>query len=242
VSESRFRLLLVTPIVGDEFNAVAERYVREMPLPPDVTVSCASLDRGPVSIETMFDEAHAAPAAIEEVLRLFRSDYDAVIVNCCADPGVHALREVLDVPVVGAGEASYYTAALLAPSFSVISVLRNSVPHTRMRIRTLGLESRLASVYGIDAGVLDLKGAGIKDAILTAAVRAVEEDGADCIVLGCTGMADVAGEVRKGLRVPVVEPTAAAIWQAMSLARQGLRHGRAWMYLPADPSKLSRRP
>lgn len=237
------KLLLVTPIVGEEFNRRVKGYVEGLEL-PGVEVDCVSLKAGPLSIETMLDEAYAASFLIDEVLDrvLARTGggYGAVIVNCCADPGVPALREVLDVPVVGAGEASYYTGAMLAPSFSVVSVLRNSVPHVKLRVRALGLGDRLASVYGIEAGVLELTGEGISEEILRAAKLAVEKDGADCIVLGCTGMAALARQIAQRLNVPVVEPTAAAIWQAIALSGQGLSHGRAWMYMRASRDKIVR--
>ncbi|MEW6244411.1 MAG: aspartate/glutamate racemase family protein [Bacillota bacterium] len=234
------RILVLTPIVGPEFNERVKTYVSRIQLPEGVTADCVCLEQGPVSVETMFDEAFAAAACINRVMELTeRERYAAVVVNCCADPAVHALREALvDVPVVGAGEASYYTAALLAPSFSVVSVLRNSVPHTKLRIRAMGLEARLASVYGIDTGVLDLGGESAADQILKAAEQAVRHDAADCVVLGCTGMADLAEKIRARLPVPVVEPTAAAVWQALALMLQGLAHGRAWMYLRADRSKI----
>ncbi len=234
------RILVVTPIVGQEFNEKVTTYVSRIPLPEGVVVDCACLEKGPVSVETMLDEAFSAAACIDRVLELTEREkrYDAVVVNCCADPAVHALKEALDIPVVGAGEASYYTAALLVPSFSVISVLKNSVPHTRLRIRSMGLEARLASVYGIDTGVLDLHGGSAADQILKAAEQAVRCDAADCIVLGCTGMADLAEQIRARLSVPVVEPTAAAVCQAMALVSQRLVHGREWMYLRADRSKI----
>jgi len=233
------RILVVTPIVGPEFNERVTTYVSRIPLPEGVVADCVCLEQGPVSVETMLDEAFAAAACIDRVLELTeRERYDAVVVNCCADPAVHALKEALDIPVVGAGEASYYTAALLAPSFSVVSVLKNSVPHTRLRIRSMGLEARLASVYGIDTGVLDLHGGSAADQILKAAEQAVRYDAADCIVLGCTGMADLAEQIRARLSVPVVEPTAAAVCQAMALVSQRLVHGRAWMYLRADRAKI----
>lgn len=239
ISVGHLKLLLVTPIVGEEFNRRVKEYVKGLEL-PEVEVDCVSLKVGPLSIETMLDEAYAAPFLVDEVLARAGGGYGAVIVNCCADPGVHALREVLDVPVVGAGEASYYTAAMLAPSFSVVSVLRNSVPHVKLRVRALGLGDRLASVYGIEAGVLELTGEGISEEILRAAKLAVEKDGADCIVLGCTGMAALARQIAQRLNVPVVEPTAAAIWQAIALSGQGLSHGRAWMYMRASRDKIVR--
>ena len=61
---------------------------------------------------------------------------------------------------------------------------------------------------------------------------ALDGDGAQVIVLGCTGMAQVAGRVQKELKVPVVEPASAAIQLAETYIRLGLTSSRSAYGLP----------
>lgn len=237
------RILLVTPISVDALNPVAEARVAELNLPPGVEVICRSLPEGPESVETMFDEVFSASALIRYVLDMPRFDYDAVVINCFADPGVDGLREILDVPVIGAGSATLHFAAMISETFSIVSVGKNAVPHARRRLGAMGLTSRVASVYGIEIPVLKLHDSRKQtcEEICRAARKAVESDGADAIVLGCTGMADVAATVAREIKVPVVEPTGVAVWTAYAMCSMGMVHGRNWMYGRADPGKLRRK-
>ncbi len=69
------------------------------------------------------------------------------------------------------------------------------------------------------------------EAILKEARLAIDEDGADVIVLGNTGMSTVAEVLRERLEVPVVDPAVAGLTLATSLVHMGLTHSRH-CYLP----------
>ena len=53
--------------------------------------------------------------------------------------------------------------------------------------------------------------------------RAVAEDGAGAIVLGCAGMADLTAEVQKAIGVPVIDGVAAAVKFVEALVGMGLQ-------------------
>ena len=72
------------------------------------------------------------------------------------------------------------------------------------------------------------------------ALLAIEEDGADAIIFGCTGMLGCAEAVREGLLakgydVPVIDPVPYAIGLAATLVEAGLSHSR--ITYPAPPPK-----
>jgi allantoin racemase len=103
------------------------------------------------------------------------------------------------------------------------------------------LIENLASVRAVDIPVLSLEDSGLlKDRLLEQAKTAVREDGAEAIVLGCTGMLGLAQSLMRqlketGLPVPVVDPTAAAIGYLQLLIRAGLSQSkRAY---PSPPEK-----
>ncbi len=71
-------------------------------------------------------------------------------------------------------------------------------------------------------------------------VKAIEEDGAHILILGCTGMMGLAQEVEKGLKergyeVPVIDPVKAAVKMAEALVDMGLSHSK--MTYPYPPEK-----
>jgi allantoin racemase len=157
------------------------------------------------------------------------------------DPGVQAARECLDIPVLGAHETSIHAAAMLAPTFSIVTVLDRLVPCMRRRTLQYGLSSALASVRSIDIPVLNLwdDRSRVMQAVVEEARRAVEEDDACAIVLGCTALSGLGQTMatelgRCGCQVPVVDPTLTAIKIAAMFSDLGISHSRRAYARPLD--------
>lgn len=109
-----------------------------------------------------------------------------------------------------------------------------------MQALKLGVERRLASALGVDIPVLELEKnlERTVDGIVEAAREAIERDGAEVIILGCTGMATLADRVRERLSVPIVEPAATTFKMAELLVKLGLRHHRGGTYLVPTLDKI----
>ena len=232
------RILVISPVVSQELLKGDEEYFQRL-ADPGTDVEVASVQKGPTSIETFHDAVYACP----EILRLVRERHnavDAIMVNCFADPAVDAAREITNKVVLGPAETSMSVALHLGAKFSVISILPNTAPWVRWQARKLGTESRLASAIGIDVPVLGLEKDLKKttDEIVKAAKQAIKIDGAEVIVLGCTGMATLAHNVREQLSVPLVEPAATTFKMAELLVKLGLCHHRGGLYLSACYDKI----
>jgi allantoin racemase len=187
-------------------------------------VTVIRVNRGPVSIETFFDESFAAPE-LTRIVSEMAGDYDAVVLNCFADPAIAALRELTEVPVAGAGESAMILASLLGHRFSVVSVMRNSGPWTEIQASRLGLGPRLAGAVGVDIPVLELV-QHPEEAfrqIAKEAVAMVESLGSEAVVLGCTGMVPLRQAIQESVPVPVVEPLLSAVMLACALSTCVLR-------------------
>lgn len=232
------KILVISPVVSQELLKDDKEYFQGL-ADPKTEVEFVGVGKGPTSIETFHDAVYAGP----EILRLVRERHDAVdaiMINCFADPGVDAAREITDKVVLGPAETSMSVALHLGARFSVVSVLPNTPYWVGWQARKLGIESRLASAIGIDVPVLDLKKGPEKTAaaIVEAATAAIERDGAEVIVLGCTGMVSVAQAVRERLSIPVIEPAATTFKMAELLVKLGLRHHRGGLYLSARYDKI----
>jgi allantoin racemase len=204
-----------------------------------VRISLAEIDSGPGSIESAFESTVAAPGTIAKILAAEREGVDAVVIDCMGDPGMHAAREVVRIPVVGPGETSMHVAAMLGHKFSVVTVLRRLRSSFENEAAVYGLASKLASVRSVDIPVLDLESdIEVTRAMLVAeAHKAIEEDGAEAIVFGCTGLMGCATAVREGLLkigldVPVIDPIPTAVSMAATLVRVGLSHSKLTYPLP----------
>ena len=220
------KIKVVIPNSSVEFRNEAVDHRKQVAM-EGTKVDVVSLPRGPVSMESFADEAYASPYLLDEIKKAEQQGYDAVTIDCSGDAGLRAAKEIANIPVVGAGEASRLLALALGDKFSIITVLPNAVDVIRERVITSQIGDRCASVRSADVPVLELKDyERAKAATLRESKRAVEEDGADVIVLGCVGMAKIAEEIQKELGVPVVEPAAAAIKVAEALVQMKLSHSK----------------
>ncbi len=202
----------------------------------DTEIEVICLPKGPVSVENASDEARAIPYILDEIKRAEKEGYDAVTIDCAGDPFPRAIKETATIPVVIGGEASRLLAMVLGDKFSVITVLPSGCDLFRHNVEASGMGSRLASVRAIDMPVLELLDhEKAKDAILNEAKKAIEEDGAHVIILGCAGMSSILTYVQQQLQVPVIDPGGAAIKIAESLV--ALRLTQSKHCFPTPPPK-----
>jgi allantoin racemase len=183
---------------------------------------------GPASIEGFYDEAFAVPGLIQALLEVH--DADAGIIACFDDTGLDAARSVAPFPVVGICEAALVTAGQLAKRIAVITTLPRSIVPLEELVRRYGFAER-ARVTACNVAVLDLEKAGSGAAgKLEAGIASALDEGAEVIVLGCAGMADLAQKLSEKFCVPVVDGVAAAVKQAEALAGMKLRTSRRGAY------------
>ena len=199
---------------------------REAIAGPDTSIEVVSIKQGPETIEQPLDELLAGPAILEEVVRSEQEGADAVVVDCALDPALAALREAVRIPVVGAGQSAFALAITLGDRFSILSPLRSLVPAYNRRIREYGLNFALSSIRCLEFGILDLLSEAASRAFVREGKAAVEEDGAEVLVLGCTGMSPAIPGLQEQFEVPVVDPAATAILTAQTLVRLGLAHSK----------------
>jgi len=207
----------------------------------DTTADVVSIERGTASIESEYDEALAGPGILQRIKQAARDGVDGVFISCFGDPAVHAAREIIDAPVVGGFEPAVLTALSLGEKVGIITVLPNVVPMLCSLARRYTIERRIGTIRVIDLPVLGLEDREVLlERLMEQASDAVAEGEADVIVLGCTGMLGVAGELRKRLAakdfgVPVVDPTGAAVTWLESCVRLGLTPSRTTY--PPPPAK-----
>lgn len=202
-----------------------------------LTVVCA--ERGPETIESAYDEAYAIPPTLELVKRANQEDYHAIIIACFSDPGLEAAKEISKIPVIGIEESSLYVAAMLGAKFTIITPRKERIPSRRAHVHLRGLDYFLASVKSLDLSVAetDANPKKTKMRIIEVTKRAVEEDGAEVIILGCAGMAGYASEIERKLRVKVLDPTAVALKIAEAMVDVGLVHSKRGLF--ATPPEKS---
>ena len=94
----------------------------------------------------------------------------------------------------------------------------------RLPAATLGLRDRLAGDRAINMAVTALRDESQAISRLIDVGRQLRDvDGADVLILGCAGMARYRQHVEQALGVPVIDPTQAAVGQAITALALGWR-------------------
>ncbi len=233
-------IYIINPLTDKEFEEMTFREV-EPAASAETQLRVVSIDKGPASIECRYDEVIAAPYVVKKV-REVADKADAIIINCFGDVAVDAAREVTDVPIIGPGTSSMALAQLLGHNFSVVTVLSRLAPLIDTIAAELGT-TKLASVRAVipDIPVLELKDrAKTVEKLTKESVKAIEEDGAHVIVLGCTGMAGLADQLKheladQGYKVPVLDPLIVALKLAEILV--DMKTSQSRLTYPPPPEK-----
>jgi allantoin racemase len=219
------RILLINPNSTAAMTDGIEKAARAAAL-PTTEVHAVNPEGVPPAVESYADEALCIPATL--ALAEAEADrWDAIIIACHSDPGIDAVRERVRNLVIGIGEASYAAALAAGRRFSLITLTARFVPRKREQIRRLGLLDRCASIRTLGAGVVEgFEGKDrLRDRYLAEAAAAVREDGADAVVLGCSGMVGIAEDLQGQLCVPIVDPVVASVKLAEAVGP--LRRGRS---------------
>jgi len=145
---------------------------------------------------------------------------------------LEAVREITDKPVIGIAQASMYMAAQVAPKMSIITLIPRTISVLEEMVTRYGMDKFLASIRCTDLSVLDFEDdpeTGMK-ALKEQSRLAVEEDGAEAILLGCAGMVSFTKELEKDLGVPVFDGVTAAVKMAEGLIAMAKKTSKVCTY------------
>jgi allantoin racemase len=212
------RLLIVNPNISERITEVIARQAERV-ASPGTEVIAATARFGVSYIETQSEAVVAAHATLE-ALADHAGDCDAAIIAAFADPGLEGARAMLDIPVVGIAQAAMTTASLLGNRFSLVSISRRMIPLFHACVERNGMASRLASMRMVEGPVRDVAAARVdlEEPLVELCQRAVDEDGADVVVLAGGPLAGLADQVAGRITVPVVDAVASAVRLAEGLA------------------------
>ncbi|MDK2919480.1 MAG: allantoin racemase [Candidatus Petromonas sp.] len=230
------KIKVIVPIIAKTFEDEVRRELASLAT-PGVEYDVESLDYGPASIESEYDEAIAVPDILNKVYKAEKEGFDGVILDCFGDPGVRAAREISNLVVFGGFEPPMLIAAGLGDKIAIVTVLQEVIPMINGLISKAGLKDRVAAVRHVDIPVLELIDIQkLKDALFEQSVEAIKQNHAQVIVLGCTGMMGVSNELMErlaeaGYDIPVVDAFAASLRLTEATISLGLRPSKL-TYMP----------
>jgi len=232
------RILMIVPVPVPDFAipGFAAQIPAEL-IRPDIAIDFVGCRNGASLIDSPYEQALADTWVLEAGARAEAQGYAAVCVNSMSDSGLAALRSRLTIPVVGPGRSSFFLAADLGKKFSVLTMWKRwHSLYEKLALET-GLGSRLASIRDIDvrpdtaellAGKEDIVFAKLK----SEARKAIDEDGADVLILGSTTMHQSATWLASQVEVPVLNPGLVAFKQCETLIDLGLAQSKSTYFPP----------
>jgi Asp/Glu/hydantoin racemase len=214
-------IVVINPNSTEAVTAAIDAAMAPLRLDGGPGIVCQTLHDGPPGIESQ----HDSDSVIEPLCRSIAAQDNtaaAFVIACFSDPGLHSAREATAKPVLGIAECGILTALTLGHRFGVISILKKSVPRHLRYIGAMGVSDRLAADLPIGLGVVELTDARVTMVRMKdVGTRLRDTHGADVLVMGCAGMARYRDELEDAVRLPVVEPTQAAVTMALGRVRLG---------------------
>jgi allantoin racemase len=226
------RIKFIIPFPFDE-EGIANRAAqipREV-LGPDTDVECVPVRNSATLVDCYYDDLVFEMYITEAGLRAEEEGYDAVVMDTVSDSGLYALRSRLSIPVIGPGLVSYAVAVILGRRFSIITMWDKWNHLYEKNLDTYRLWQKCASIRAVNIPPdVEALFAGKEEEMferLTAeAQRAIDEDGADVILLGSTTMHQAGDYMQEHLAAPVINPGPVAIKLTESLVHLGLSHSK----------------
>lgn len=211
-SIERLRLLLLNPNTSSATTDMMVRIARQS---ADARVDITGLTAavGPSLITNETELAIAADGVRASVEAIGEPKPDGIIIAAFGDPGLEAAREIAGCAVVGIAEAAMREAALNSRPFSVVTTTPHLASAIRKRAEHYGHGDSLLSVRITDGDVFRTMAdaRGLLDALEATARRAINEDGAQAIVVGGGPLSDAARDLSDRIGIPVIEPIPAAL-------------------------------
>jgi allantoin racemase len=211
----RIRLLIVNPNtsacvtrwLADEAKRVAGERTEI------VAVNASS---GIAAIQTSDDLLRAAQVVVTTIEK--DAGADAAIIGAFGDPGLTEARARLSIPVVGLGEAGLRAAAN-GRRFSIVTLGEAMRAALAERVRSLGLEDRLAEIRILPVSIPDM--IANREAHVGALVDAIRLCATGAVLLGGAPLAGLGTRMTKETGVTVLDGVEACVAEAMRILKCG---------------------
>ena len=149
-------------------------------------------DRYPLNNNQWLYFKHSCTSAtIDRAIQAEAAGFDAVFLSCNLDIGLYECRQMCRIPVTATLESAALVAHAMARRFSLLSVDDQNGQIQKMMLEQYQLDRGLVSVrsFGVDAKDLypgRNTEAFVRDRVVETAKLAIQEDGAEVLISGCT--------------------------------------------------------
>ncbi|MFQ5425597.1 MAG: aspartate/glutamate racemase family protein [Gaiellales bacterium] len=226
------RIKYIIPFPFDEAGIAA----RAAQIPSEVLgegtdVECVPVRNSITMLDSEYESLLLDAYVAEAGMQAEEEGYDAVVMDTVSDSGLGALRSRLSIPVLGPGLVAYSVAVMLGKKFSIVTMWDKWHFFYEKNLAVYNLKGRLASIRAVNIppeveSLFEGKEEEMFQKLTDEAQRAIDEDGADCIMLGSTTMHQAGQYMQEKLEAQVINPGPVAIKIAEAIVQLGLSHSK----------------
>jgi allantoin racemase len=231
------RILVINPNTSLAMTEAIKRSAERNKL-ADTELTFVNPEEGPEVIETYLDESLSALGALK-IIAAERDHFDAFVIACGDDPGLLPAREITTKPVVGIGQSPMLVAPLLGRKFSILSPRQGDRPRGEDQAAKYRLADLMASAIPCSMNPLEVQKNRQEslERLVELGQKAIEEDGAEVLILCGAAFAGMHHELSEKLSVPVLEGISCAVKLAELLIDLSLHTTRVGQFLPLQQPK-----
>ena len=137
---------------------------------------------------------------------------DAFIIASFEDIGVDTIRKITSKPVIGIGEASFYTANIIANKFSIITNVSQSHEALKNNLIKYDMDHKCVSLKSIEVPILDMETMSKSNLtkLENEIQRTISEDRPEAIIITSAGIINLAKDLSHKFNLPIIEGMTAA--------------------------------
>lgn len=207
------KILVINPNISESVTGLI-RAEAIRAASPGTEIIVRTAQSGVEYIETRV-EALLAGVAVAQIIAEESENVDGIVVAAFGDPGMPALKELVDIPVIGITEAAIHTAALLGSRFSIVAISDRIQAWYRECVENNRMSASLASIRSLQDPLESIGSVQdqYRDKLLKLAKEVVTKDGADTVILAGAPLAGLARDIGAEIPVPVVDGISAGVKQ-----------------------------
>ena len=214
-------ICIINPYATDKSNAKLKKCVSEV-IDKNSTVY--------LNQNSIFEDYYSyylETANVSKIVKEIESNNssDAFIIACYEDTGIDVIRKMTSRPVIGIGEAAFYTANIIANKFSIITNLSASHEALKNNLIKYDLDNKCVSLKSIEVPILDMETMSkLNIKKLEGEInRTIVEDNPEAIIITSPGILNLTKIFSDRFNIPIVEGVTAAATLLETLSKQNLK-------------------
>jgi len=181
------RICFLNPFGTDAYDGLVADALSPV-LRDDTDVQIRHLAGCPPDIDYYVPKHLVESEILKAAVAAQEDGFDAFVIGCCYDPALTAVREMLDIPVVGPLEASASLTRMFGHRFAVLTDHHKAVPEIEDLLRLYGLDRNCRGVEALGWFVDDMvdRPSAVANDTSERVRQVMTSTGAETVVLGCT--------------------------------------------------------